>query len=94
MKMEASAQSVRDMKIIDSRSAGRLKRLLGRGGSHEQEAAPPHLAELSRLCSSISIKLLSGGGGRGDSGTLLLGDGSADHGDKHTGHVRKTVQDT
>lgn len=26
--------------------------------------------------------------------TLIYGDGSADHGDKHTGHVRKTVQDT
>lgn len=25
---------------------------------------------------------------------LIYGDGSADHGDKHTGHVRKTVLDT
>lgn len=25
---------------------------------------------------------------------LIYGDGSADHGDKHSGHVRKTVVDT
>lgn len=55
--------------------------------------AASHLAELSRLCSSISMKLFAGVKRR-YSTTLIYGDGSADHGDKHTGHVRKTVQDT
>lgn len=36
----------------------------------------------------------SAGGKRRYSTTQNYGDGSADHGDKHTGHVRKTVQDT
>lgn len=42
---------------------------------------------LSRLCSSISIsvriKAIFG---------VTVGDGSADHGNKHSGHVRETAR--
>lgn len=76
---------------MKSRTAPKLDEPLGRVGSHEQEAGPltsPSCPDSAPANPSSRFK------GRYSPLTPVLGDGSADHGDKHTGHVRKTVRDT